>query len=576
MRSLVLEICRSRSQSLLRSCRRGARIACGFAVLTASVLSHAGESTPGAQVDLQSITESQRLRIESRIAAEQGDFVKAAGSLQAAARIVGDRTTADRAGQAKSELEAGGGNQFANFGPLIQLIQDQTSPPAKWFTIDSEGGRMSEFAQGVFLGAPAMLASITLSADNSGLQHAASMARTSNQNQDVRVSSELRLVSLSRLERHVQQLIESGKEVPADVLCLAGMTEVRFLFMFPESNDVVIGGPAGDWKVAQDGRSVGVEANRPTLQLDDLVTLSRTFSPNGSRFFMCSIDPKQGQVKALNDFVAANRNSLNAKNASQWAQKLEDTLGLQNVLVQGVPANSRVASVIVDADYRMKEIGIGERDGVSGMKSYFDLLSRTERRGQKSMDALRWWLTVGYDSIRVSPDQQSFALTGRSVQCLSENQLVKADGLRESTGQADRANAEFAKLFTENLPKLAEQDLVFADLQNIFDLALVSAMVHSNGLAARTGWTPSTFAPEGEFAADSVEVPRELMTAAQSRVYSGGDVVIQVAGGVRGDLLSIARDAKNFVADAELVKDAAKAHPAGQSGNRWWWDAATR
>lgn len=577
MRSLVLEICRNQSWNWTSGVSQGLRWACGFAVLAASSVAAAGGPVVGTALTAEAVTTSQKHKIEARLAAEKGDFVTAVSELQTAARLRGDLATADRAGNALTGLEAGGGNQFADFSSIIQLIQEQTSPPAKWFDIDNEGGRITQFAQGVFVGGPAMLAQMALTLDDSGLMKAAELARTSNQNRDVNVQSELRLVSLSRLEQHVQRLIEDGQPIPEDVLNLAGLSEVRYLFFFPETGDVVIGGQAGQWKSAEDGRSIGVASNRPTLQLDDLVTLSRTFSRDGSRFFMCSIDPKQGQVKALQDYVNANRRQLNARSAQQWTEKLESTLGLQNVIVQGLPADSRVASVIVDADYRMKEIGIGKREGVSGMKSYFDLLSRSERRGSRSMDALRWWMTVGYDAIRVAPDGTVFELTGRAVECLSENQLVKADGQREATGVADRANAEFAALFTEHLPKLAEQDAVFADLQNVFDLALVSALMNTNQLAERTtGWSSSTFAADGDYAPAPVEVPSELMTAAACKVYNGGDVVIQVAGGVRGDLMKIVRDQKSFVASSELKTEAGKAHPAGHSTSQWWWDAAAR
>lgn len=574
MRSLVQEICRNRHPFVASSMKFGRRLACSFAVLAAATAGWA--AADDAQAPADTLTTAYKLKMDARVAAEQGDFTAAAAHLQAAARITGDQSTADRAGQARASLEAGGGNMFADFSALVQLIQEQTSPPAKWFDIDSEGGRISQFSQGVFVGVPAVMASLTLAEADTRLLTAAQLARTSNQNSDIRISSDLRLVSLSRLEKHVQQQLSENKPVTDDVRYLAGLTEVRFLFLFPETGDVVIGGPAGDFQVDASGRAIGVEDNRPTLQLDDLVTLSRTFSPSGSRFFMCSIDPKQGQVKALNDYLSANRGSLNARTAQQWTETLQQTLGMQNVIVQGLPADSRVASVIVDADYRMKEIGIGRREGVSGMKSYFELLTRSERRGAGSMDALRWWMTVGYDAIRVSPDSLAYELTGRNVQCLSENQLVKADGGRESTGQADRANAEFAQLFTQHLPELAEQDVVFADLQNVFDLALVSALLNSNGVAQAAGYRATTFAASGEYLPAAVEVPRELMTAAECRVFKGGDVVIQVAGGVRGDLLQIVRDEKNFVSAEEVAADAVKSHPAGHSSNRWWWDAAAR
>ncbi len=577
MRSFVLEICRSRFPHVAGSVGSGLRVACGLAVLAASVVGLAAEQSPSPDVTPESFQESQRLRIEARLAAEQGDFVEAARQLQAAARMRGDLNTAEELGRSQATLQAGGGNMFAQFGPLMQLIEEQTSPPALWSTgSDEEGGTMSQYAQGVFVGAPAVIASIAAQVDNSRLLQAASLATTSNQNHDVRAASELRLVSLNRLERHVQQQLESGAEMTDDVLYLAGLTEVRFLFLFPDSGDVVIGGPAGEWSVDPSGRVLSVSSRRPTLHLDDLVTLSRTFSSSGSRFFMCSIDPKREQVKALNDYVAANRSRLSAATAAKWTESLQESLGLQNVIVQGIPGDSRVAAVILDADYRMKEIGIGRREGVSGMKSYFDLLTRSERKGGGSMDALRWWLTVGYDAIRVSPDRRSFELTGRSIRCLSENQFVRADGQRETTGKADRANAEFARLFTEHLPRLATEDVVFADLQNVFDLALVSALLHSSGTAQRTGWKASTFSASGDFAAESVEVPRELMTAAEYRSYQGGDVVIQVAGGVRADLMGVVGDAANFVPAEELVGQAVSAHPAGHSTATWWWDAAER
>ena len=360
------------------------------------------------------------------MAAEQGNFLAATEALESAANLVGDRMTAGKAHAAHAGLEAQGGAQFADFQPLMQLIQDQTAPPARWFDVDGEGGRMSEFSQGVFMGAPAVIAALTLAADDSRLISAFEMAKSANYNHNVHATSNLRLVSLPRLEQHIRQLTAEGQPVSDDVACLAGLTEVRYLFVFAETGDVVIGGPAGDWAVDETGRTVGIAQQRPTLKLDDLVTLGRTFSSGGQGFFMCSIDPKQEQVKAVQELVAKH-GDLSAKNVGAFTKHAADTLGLQNVIVQGIPQDSRIASVIVDADYQMKLIGIGKREGAAGMKSYFDLISREERRGS-SMDALRWWMTVGYDAIYVAPNQQAFEFSGRSIRCLSENQIVKPDG----------------------------------------------------------------------------------------------------------------------------------------------------
>lgn len=550
-----------------RFVRRGITFALGCAVLASNGITSAGESDNPSAIRM----ESARLRMEARLAAEEGDFRKAAEHLEASALKAGDRKTADRARVSREKLEAAGGAQ-TDFQTLINLIVEQTSPPATWELDGGDFGTVTQFDQGVFFGTPLIAASLVMRYDNSRLLAAAELARTANPNDDVQEAAGLRLVSLPRLEQHVKSLMAAGQPIPDDVACLAGLTEVQFLFVFPDTRDIVIGGPAGAWKNADDQRTVSVSNGRPTLRFDDLVTLSRTFEPGGSGFFRCSIDPKPEQVKAVRDYAA--KTELTSGNVQKVTDKLEEMLGLQNVIVQGIPQDSRVASVIVEADYQMKLIGIGEREGAAGMKSYFDLLSRAERKGS-AMDALRWWMTVGHDSIQVSPDRHSFEFSGREIQCQSENQLIAADGSRQATGKADNANTEFARLFTEHLPELSNQDVVFADLQNVFDLGLATALVHTMGLNREVGWQPEVLSAVGGYSPAPVEVPAELMTAASSRVYNGREIVVQVAGGVRGDLRSIVRNPENFEVSAEVVKKAVEANPVGQSG-RWWWDAAAR
>ena len=552
---------------------------CVGALLLACVVCSPVRAAEPPATDSSADQDAQKLRLEARVAAEKGDFVTAVRNIRTAARMTGDRQTAEKAERIAESLNpARGGSPFAMPQQLIQLIQSQTGSgsPEEW--VDENGNqRIMAFSagQGVFLGAYAAMAALSVREDNSRMMTAIELARTANHNADVHAASDLRMVSLPRLEQHVRELIAQGTPIPEDISNLAGITRVQFLFVFPETGDVVIAGPAGSWVADERGQAVNAASGRPTLKLDDLVTLTRTFSASGDGFFMCTIDPKQDQVQQLQEFVRSNRRELTAGTVGRWTQELEQQLGLQNVVVQGVPADSRVASVIVEADYRMKEIGIGRREGVPGMKSYFDLLSRSERRGS-SLDALRWWMTVGYEAITTSPEGNAFELTGRAVQCLSEDQFVNDDGSRKATGKARRPNAEFARLFTEHLPALAQQDPVFADLENVFDIAVVSALLHSHGLAQHVGWMPQAFAANGDFQTASVDVPAELMTAAASRVYEDRSIVIQVAGGVRGDVGSVVNDEANFRSDEELAARVSEATPVGQQNNRWWWDAASR
>ncbi len=555
-----------------RSVRR-AVAAFGAAALLAP-FAYAGDGDDAvSKGELAKAMEVSKLKLEAKAAATNGDFAKAADILGQAALTAGDRNTADRINGIRESLTpAGGGANPTELMNLITLLVE----PDSW---QRGGGEIPDpqfysyvNPAGVYMGLGAVTGSLARTLENSQLLTVAQMARTANTNHDVRATSALRLVSLPRLEAHVKSLLAEGKSIPEDVASLAGLNEVHFLFVFPETNDVVIGGPASDWKIDDQGRTISVVNNRPTLHFDDLVTLSRTFSNGGPGFFMCSIDPKPEQVKAVREYVQSNQ--LSSGNARKFADKLEDVLGMQNVTVQGIPQDSRVAQVIVDADYQMKLVGIGERKGAPGMKSYFELVGRDERRGS-SMDALRWWMTVGYESIQMSADQQAFEFTGREVQCQSENQLVNENGGRTSTGKADGANAEFAKLFTEHLPALAAQDVVFADLQNVFDLGLATALIHSMNLDDKAGWQSEVLVTGGDYTPEKVEVPKELMTAANSRVYRTGEIVVQVAGGVRVDLRDVVQNPDAFEVSPEVVRDAANANPIGQNG-RWWWDAAAR
>jgi hypothetical protein len=55
------------------------------------------------------------------------------------------------------------------------------------------------------------------------------------------------------------------------------------------------------------------------------------------------------------------------------------------------------------------------------------------------------------------------------------------------TGKSAAANRLFAANFTVHYSELASQATVFADLQNVFDLSLVAALLADNRVAERIG-----------------------------------------------------------------------------------------
>ncbi len=533
----------------------------------------AGEFGPAMTQALAAPVAAERATLLKQVAKAQqevGDTEAAAGTLR---RLPAGE---DRA-KSKAELQgsAGGGAQ-ADFQTLMRLIQQSTvGPPsnAKWVDIDGDGGTMSPYQNGVRVAPGGLLSKLSGEELTGSLASLGIQARQADLNGDVAQRSDMRMVSLTRLERSVAQRIEEGLPIPETMMQLAGLSQIKFVFVFPETNDIVVAGPASGWMHNAQGQSVSTSNGRPTLQLDDLVTVLRTFA-RGEADFGCSINTRDEGVKALKEFVEKSqaKGAIGDGAVRSWVKQIQQKLGRQDVVVWGVPADSRVARVIVEADYRMKLIGVNRLDAGKEIPGYFDLLPVAQQKIQPNMDALRWWLTLQCDAVLHSNDKNVFEIQGSSVLCQSENQLITADGKHVPTGQSEPTNRLFAQNFTANYAKLAKKDLVFADAENVFDMALCSALIKHEGLTGRVGWNYGVFAPDGAYAPASFAVPTEVESVVNHRVYRGRDIVVQAAGGVRCNVMTVAKDANRNKLDAELdtVGNTAKA-PRLPEG-RWWWD----
>jgi hypothetical protein len=241
--------------------------------------------------------------------------------------------------------------------------------------------------------------------------------------------------------------------------------------------------------------------------------------------------------------------------------------------VHGIPADSRAARVLVEADYRMKLIGIGKLDAGPHVPDYFDLLAKERQSATSSLDALRWWLTMQYESVLHSEDHDAFEVRGSSVQCQSENQFLAANGQRASTGKADVTNQLFAANFTQHYAELAQRDPVFADLQGVFDLALVAALIRHERIDERLDWDGGVFAVNGAYRPASYQVPREVETVVNHRVFGGRDIVVQVAGGVRADFTAVLTNPEVRKPSPRLAGLAESSRATDLPAGRWWWDA---
>jgi hypothetical protein len=307
----------------------------------------------------------------------------------------------------------------ADFTSLINLIQTQTSEP--WMEVDGEGGEMTQFEAGVRVDPKGVLSRVEKRDAEGRLETLGIAARKADLNQDIARASEMRIVSLTRLEREVADRLARGEKVLESMKQLAGLSEVRHVFVDAAEKEILIAGPAAGWDFAANGNPVGRESGRPTLRLDDLVVVMRTFEPEGKQLFGCSIDPRQDNLKAVKEFADASQKqgALAANQTRGWAKQIGELMGRQDVSVHGVPADSRVARVMVEADYRMKLIGVDKLDAGKDIPSYFDLLNKQPSLAKGGLEAMRWWLTLNTEEVLHSGDRNSFEIRGTSVRCQS-------------------------------------------------------------------------------------------------------------------------------------------------------------
>ncbi len=517
---------------------------------------------PKEKADLLAMVADAQLRA--------GDPSAAGGSI----RQIPNVPQRQQAGRQVTNQQGLNGGIAVDFQSLIQLIMEETS--GGWETDGSGTGTITQNQQGVRVDPQGVLAKLSKEENSGRLKDLGVKAREALLNDEISQLSDMRVISLTRLERSVAARLAEGKPIVESQKLMGGLTKVTNVFVYPDLGEVVIAGPAEGWRYNDEGVPVGVKSGRPVLQLDDFVDVLRSFSTNsGSQVFTCSINPKPDGLKQLKEMVERSnaRGPLAAGAVTGWTKQLQSALGKQDIVYSGINPESRVARVIIEADYRMKLIGIGKSANDAKIPSIFDLMTVAEQKSSK-LDALRWWLTMKYDSIQHSPDGNSYELVGSSVLCQSENQYLDSLGQQVQTGQTDGANRLFAENFTKRYEELAKYDLVFADLKNVFDLALVASLVHNQGAAKKAGWSYGVFAADGLYETARFEKPREVDSVVNHRVYRGRDIVVQVAGGVRADLGVVINDQSLFRESAKAAATSDKAESKKDvAPKRWWWDA---
>ncbi|MCA9119222.1 MAG: DUF1598 domain-containing protein [Planctomycetaceae bacterium] len=463
-----------------------------------------------------------------------------------------------------------GGAALADFDTLITLIESTVSPDS-WDTVGGPGA-VEPFPTGVFVDASGLVKRVSIDAAMKGsLAATREKAKSRSEPTDIRSPSALRKVSLTKLECELQSTWASGHKPDASVMNLAGLRRISHVFVYPESRDIVIAGPAGDWTSDVEGRSISTADGSPILQIEDFVIALRNAYRDGGRFG-CAITPTRDNLASVQGYLAESAKiSLKPHQRDRWLKGLRERLGRQDISVFGIDPRTRTAQVLVEADYRMKLVGMGLEPGTLGVTSYLDSIEVTDGGSPPPMSVLRWWFTLNYDSVLATESADAFTIAGPGAKVLSENELLTERGERIHTGESDALNSQFAQSFTKHFEALARKYTIYAELRNVFDVALVAAILKSQDLPSQIGWEMAHLLDDSRFRIRLGAVPKTVETVMNHRIINRKHIVVGVSGGVSvdtGSLLKqqpIRRDTYG-----QLQGDRLASTPPNTSV--WWWD----
>ncbi|TWT89704.1 hypothetical protein Mal64_00830 [Pseudobythopirellula maris] len=463
-----------------------------------------------------------------------------------------------------------GGAASADFDTLIDLIQSTVGVDS-WAENGGGNGEIRPLTNGVYVDPGETLHRAKTSPTGPVVErprrHGASACDPSK-------ASELRCVSLPRLEREIARRQAKGLELDEAMLTLAGIRRVQYVFVYgaegpDKPGDLVVAGAAGDWRRDEAGHIVSTDDDRPVVRLDDLITLLRRERKDPGSAFGCSITPRRQSLANAQQYINRSAGVEIPKSwRRRWLKGLRETVGRQDVEFFGVEPTSRVGWVLFEADHHMKLIGMGLEKGVDGVESYLDALRR-ERNPPADMAVLRWWFTLDYEEVRVSPEGDAYELVGHGARVLSENELLTEQGERVHTGRADRLTAGFARSFTEHYAELCAAYPIYTELRNVFDLAMVAAIIHDRGLADQAGWSPSLLMSRDRLRLPVGPTPREVDTVVSHRVVNRRNFVAGVSGGV---MVKTGAHVEAQQPSNEKACPCPGRCPADNT--HWWWDVA--
>lgn len=376
----------------------------------------------------------------------------------------------------------------------------------------------------------------------------------------------IRKISLKALEVACQKYLQEGGRMPDEIRYLGGLQRVQYVLVYPELHDIVLAGPAEGWTVNQQGDIVGVTTGRPVLQLDDLLIALRSVDAARQGGISCSIDPTEQGYRDLKALLAQQRKSGQHVDPAVLEPAMKRAFGPQQVKLSGVPANSRLARILVAADYRMKRIAMNlEPSPIAGFPSYVDLIKNNSPKATNVNP--RWWLACNYQPLAKSPDGLVWQLRGQGVKCLTEDEIVTRQGTVQGTGRTSPAAEKWANLMTEKYDELSAKQTIFAQLRNVMDLCVIAALIDQYDLCQKANCSLSLLTDPNSDLLSFDWFPPKTLPPQCSFLRTNRGWVVTASGGVQINLFQVATRIEENSTIGKLHDQA-----IGNASTSWWWN----
>ena len=393
----------------------------------------------------------------------------------------------------------------------------------------------------------------------------------------VALASPLRKISLPRLEAVLEKAHQAGGALSDDVLHLAGLQRVQYVFLYPETNDVVLAGPAGPWRTGDGGDVVDKTSGRPVLHLDDLlVALRYAFAEVPTDGFLgCSIEPTDEGMRKHAEFVG-HLQGFDRSQASQVTRGMERAMGPQRALIYGVPPSSRFALELLAADYRLKRLALAhDRSPTKKVPSFLDLAAKNISGGPQPQH--RWWFVGQYDAIVFTGDRLAWEFQGNGlrVDTAPTKGTFTDDGPAVKPG---RAATQFAELASREMDDLARSIPSFASLHNLVSLAVAAELIRRNGEGdvsvsdESSNWRPNHFLDAGACPIAEWPIPKQVPSLANARLVKDRHWLFSTSGGVEITPGRILDGERTKSAGDNRLEESRRAATRQPDPQRWWWD----